>query len=327
MRNARLFSALFAAGSLAPIAAESQEIPLHAGAVVRFATIEEGAAVLGREDAFTRELSRFDLQSRLRTREEVGEEDLRQFAARQAQPWSEAEIAAITPLVASLREKLKGFPPLFPETVLLIKTTGAEEAGAAYCRQYAIVLPQSMVDRRGAFLERLLAHELFHILSRHDSQRRDRLYAVVGFHPAGAIELPPSLADRKITNPDAPTIEHYVELPAEGGAIAAAPILFASVASFDPTNGESFFRVMQFRLMQLTRDGDRWRAAVDENGAPVLLDAKQTPAYFERIGRNTEYIIHPEEILADNFAHLLLGARDLKTPRIVEELRDELEKR
>jgi hypothetical protein len=51
------------------------------------------------------------------------------------------------------------------------------------------------------------------------------------------------------------------------------------------------------------------------------------PDFQEKIGRNTTYIIHPEEILADNFVHLVRQREKLATPRIVEELQKVLEKR
>jgi hypothetical protein len=69
--------------------------------------------------------------------------------------------------------------------------------------------------------------------------------------------------------------------------------------------------------------GDRWRAKL-ENGQPVLLDPKNVESYHEQIGRNTNYIIHPEEVLADNFAMLIRGKRDVPTPRVLDELRKAL---
>ena len=52
----------------------------------------------------------------------------------------------------------------------------------------------------------------------------------------------------------------------------------------------------------------------------MLLDPDDVPGYHEQIGRNTRYIIHPEEILADNFVFLLDGRIDLPTPRVVEQM-------
>jgi hypothetical protein len=42
--------------------------------------------------------------------------------------------------------------------------------------------------------------------------------------------------------------------------------------------------------------------------------------FFEQIGRNTRYIVHPEEIMADNFSLMLFGGT-LSNPEIVEALR------
>jgi len=38
--------------------------------------------------------------------------------------------------------------------------------------------------------------------------------------------------------------------------------------------------------------------------------------FYEQIGRNTDYIIHPEETLANNFVHLMIGKKGLKNPEI-----------
>lgn len=42
------------------------------------------------------------------------------------------------------------------------------------------------------------------------------------------------------------------------------------------------------------------------------------PGYHEKIGRNTGYIIHPEEVLADNFALLLLGSGKINSPHVLD---------
>jgi hypothetical protein len=53
----------------------------------------------------------------------------------------------------------------------------------------------------------------------------------------------------------------------------------------------------------------------------VLLDPASVPAAHEKIGRSTGYVIHPEEVLADNFALLLLGLTAVKSPQLLEGLR------
>ena len=302
-------------------AAADVEIPLHDGSVVRLATVEEGAAILGTSDRFTSVLSPFDLQSRLATDEPVTENDLLRLASAQVLPWKDEHRERIAAALAAIRPRLEGIGRMFPDVVPLIRTTGKEEGGAAYCRGGAIVLPDAVLGRSQRGLERLLEHELFHILSRHNPELRAKLYAIVGFRPCGEIELPASLKDRKITNPDAPTLDYYIELETDGKKVAAVPVLYASIERYDAARGGSFFRYMVFRLLVVHKEGDTWRAALDDEGQPLLIDPDDNESYHEQIGRNTRYIIHPEEVLADNFVHLVEGAENLATPRIVEEMK------
>lgn len=53
---------------------------------------------------------------------------------------------------------------------------------------------------------------------------------------------------------------------------------------------------------------------------PVLLDVRQVRGFYEQVGRNTNYIIHPEEILADNFSLLLLGKTKVRSPEIQQKI-------
>ena len=227
-------------------------------------------------------------------------------------------------MIREIGAQLEGYALPFPRTVLLIKTTGREEGDAAYCRENAIVLPASDVARpRG--LKRLLTHELFHILSSHSPPLRDRLYAIVGFRRCPAVPLPDSLRDRAITNPDAPGREHYIRVEADGQPVDAVPILFSQALRYDPQRGGTFFRYLQFRLMVVAPDGQNWKPQLTD-GEPILLDPRTLDSYHRQIGANTQYIIHPEEILADNFVHLVLNTTNLKTPRIVDDMRKLLAK-
>ena len=56
--------------------------------------------------------------------------------------------------------------------------------------------------------------------------------------------------------------------------------------------------------------------AILKDGHPILLKPDAVDGFYERIGRNTDYIIHPEETLANNFVHLMSGKKGLKNPEI-----------
>lgn len=300
--------------------AETVDVPLHGDSVIRFAETEEGIHALIQRDRFISSLSPFDRQVRVRSEEEVSEKAFLRFVEKQVVAWEADQIERLVSIVAAVRKKLQPFKLDFPRTVLLVQTTGHEESGAAYCRGSAIVFPRNMVRRAEKSLTKTLTHELFHILSSHNEKLRDRLYAIVGFAPSGEIQLPESLRPRKITNPDAPVCEHYIEVQHGDSLVKVAPMLFSAHERYDVSRGGDLFQYLTFRLMVVEQDGDK-RAPLEENGKPVLLEATDVPAFFEKIGRNTRYIIHPEEVLAENFVLMVDNKIDIPTPRIPKEMK------
>lgn len=306
--------------------ATSAPLQLHGATRLEFATPEQGIAVVTARDRFVKSMSRFDRQARLMTGDEVGEEDYLRFVGQQVRDWKPPEIEKLSRVLATIRSKLEAFEVPFPELIRLVKTTGVEEAGAAYCRENAVVLPQRIVDGAEAGLESLLIHELFHVLSSQNAPLRQQLYGVIGFQKCPDVPLPKALQDRKITNPDGPIIDAYIELNHEGQRIRAVPVLYAK-SDYDGTAKGTFFAYLTFRLLIVEEDNGVWSPALLK-GEPQLLEPRPdvTPSYFEQIGENTGYIIHPDEILADNFVHLVKGTTKLKTPAIVEGMRKFLEK-
>jgi hypothetical protein len=297
----------------------SADVPLQPGTVVRFASVDEGKEVLTARDAYVAAQGPFDRAARMMTDRVVGEDEYLAFVGAQALPWQAEEREKIAAIVDSVRSKIDRFRLPLPEQVLLIKTTGKDEGNAAYCRAGAIVLPQRYVDRPADRLEGTLVHELFHILSRNNRELRDVLYAVVGFRPCGRIPLPDSLRSRRITNPDAVEIEYAIRVTHNGEPLDVTPVLYASVERYDAEQGGPFFRYLTFRLMAIEPDGERWVPKLAD-GQPQLLRETEVSGFYEQIGRNTEYIIHPEEILADNFVRLVNRDQAAPTPRILEEM-------
>ena len=300
------------------------DLPLTERTRVVFADVASGRELLAKEDDFLTALSPFDRQARLRTSEAVDTQQLQRHLAAQVLAWEMDEVERIEPAVAALAERLAPLKLALPGEILFIKTTGRAEAGAAHTRGAAVVLPLHTLKRPPEFLQRLLTHELFHILSRHRPQLRAELYALVGFQPCGPVQMPDSLRKRLITNPDAPRYDFFAEVDFDGAAAgrprSAVPILLSKSESFDPQAGRSLFEFMQFKLLAVDRRGEAMHATV-EGGRPVLTDGRKNAAYRKLVGANTKYIIHPEEVLADNFVHLVWQTSDLPNPEIVDGMR------
>ena len=60
---------------------------------------------------------------------------------------------------------------------------------------------------------------------------------------------------------------------------------------------------------------------------PVLASPEKVSGFFEQVGGNTKYLIHPEEILADNFAWLILDEHNVPSPEILQKMRPILEQK
>ena len=70
--------------------------------------------------------------------------------------------------------------------------------------------------------------------------------------------------------------------------------------------------------------GIRARQPASSGDNPILLEPQQTASFMEQIGKNTGYIIHPDEILADNFIQLVKENKKLPSPKIVEQMQSVL---
>lgn len=288
--------------------------------VVVFATVENGKRILGQKDDFVARMSPFDRAARMKTDKTVSEKEYLSFVNRNILPWDKDEVAKLETTLKGINRKLSEFSLTFPKTIYIIKTTGKEEGGAAYTRSNAIVLPKSLLISTG--LQKTIAHELFHILSRNAPKLRESLYAVIGFKSCNEIEFPAALKSRKITNPDAPKNDHYIRVTLNDKKVSAVPILFSRTPKYDVQSGGEFFNYLEFKLLIVKRDINEKKYEATYNGSnPVLTNIRNVSGFFEQVGRNTNYIIHPEEILADNFAILVLGKQNVASPQIINNLK------
>lgn len=299
-------------------AAETASADLIPGkARIVFADQTEAAAILKTKDDFINSLSRFDRMSILKTDQLLPIDEFCNRIASEALAWDPGEIVKITNIIDSIKGKLQPLKLDLPERIFLIKTTGNEEGHAAYTRGQSIFLPQKYVDYDSNRLEQTLIHELFHVYSRANREKRDQLYRIIGFSRCPPLQYPNELRDLKITNPDT-TDDHYITVRHQGKTIPVIPVLYAN-RPYDAAGGLDFFAYMSFGLLAvkiskndctaLFRNGTLFR-----NGITLI---PPNPSYLEQIGQNTNYIINPEEILADNFVLLVNQEQKVKSPFVI----------
>jgi hypothetical protein len=289
---------------------------------IEFASIEAGRAVLGARDEFVGQLSPFDRAARLASADDVSETEYLAFVSAAAREWSPEERARLTTAFAAIEPKLAELLPELGAPILLVKTSGEEEGGAGYTRANAVMLPNVLQDEHS--LQRLLAHEIFHVASRNNLELKRALYRTIGFELCGEVLLPPALAARKMTNPDAPVNEDCIRLSVDGESVWGMPVLLAREERFDPAAGQPFFGYLTLSILLVDRTDPAAARPLLRDGSPVLVPFNRVGGFFEQVGSNTNYTIHAEEILASNFELLVLDERDVPSPVILERMRLEL---
>jgi hypothetical protein len=312
----RLRSGLVVLSVALVVTSRAAGINLGSNVVVSFASADAGRHLLTNRDEFITALSPFDRAGRMKTDRAVSEKEFLAFLQQSVLSWAPEETERIGGVLKTLGDKCARWPLPFPTNIVLIKTSGQEEGNACYTRQNAIVLPVSEARSAPADLEGVLAHELFHILSRHNPGLRESLYGVIGFSRIDEFALPDELRARQLTNPDGVDHGWSINVTNDGRALTVAPVLYSSQARYDAKKEGEIFDYLAFRLLEVEKADGRWRPKL-VSGRPHLLEPRQVSGFYEQVGANSHYDIHPDEILAVNFVWLLNGEDDLRPPRII----------
>lgn len=229
------------------------------------------------------------------------------FISQDAQDFSPEDQKLIDPIMQrALQLTYQMFPNLpLPDTIQLLKTKSKYYGETVYfTRENLIVIPapQLYAGNEEKLLQ-VLIHEIFHVYSRRNPKARRALFARIGFTPIDSLQLSPFLADRILYNPDAVDCRYAIKLSQADSSILAVPIIYSRFARYNPE--ASFFGHLHFQLFPIqaiANQPNSYRIAVENTG----IDPQDAPDFFTQIGKNTNYIIHPEEIIADNFKLLIL---------------------
>lgn len=201
-------------------------------------------------------------------------------------------------------------PRICPDTLLLIKTKGRHYGdGVYYTRANCIIIPADALRARNkSAFSSTMYHELFHVYSRLNPEKRKALYRLIGFESIGLdnLRLPEKLASRVLYNPDGVDFAQKITLKLDDGrTIYAVPVIYANHDGFiaqQPT----FFDYLQFNLFPVEAQADgKWNLVTKVDSLSSPLNVSSLTDFYRQIKDNTGYIIHPDEVLADNFAYLM----------------------
>lgn len=303
----------------APTAA-SDRIDLSAATRLLLAAPEQARAVIAQRDDYLQRVNPRERSAKRGTPDAVSLEQYVAWIQSDVQAWDEASRAAVAAAARIVRPTLAELPLPLPPDVLLVRMRADHMARAAYTRGTAIFLPDAVLASPTPELAVVLAHELFHVASRHDRAFRATMYGLIGVRAVPEIELPADLKSRLVTNPDAPLVSyvHPVMLGARAGWVA--PVLVLAEGADALFGQRPFFAFIQLRLLEVELDA-AGRARVAGDAAPRLHAVNEVSGFFERIGRNTDYIIAPEEILATNYMLFFGSPQSVPTPQLLQRMR------
>jgi hypothetical protein len=98
------------------------------------------------------------------------------------------------------------------------------------------------------------------------------------------------------------------------------PVVVTSSAKLPPADGDTLLELMQPRLLEVEPGaGSQPTRPVLRGGKPVWHDPETTPDFLARLGGNTDYVLHPDETIADNFMFLVSG-RAVKNPQLLKRI-------
>jgi hypothetical protein len=185
---------------------------------------------------------------------------------------------------------------VLPDKINIVKIKNGHYGNDVYyTRGNTIFIPENIFDNFVAETQLpVMIHEIWHIMSRTNASLREKAYALIGFKQHGMnLMIDPSLEKRRLYNPDGVTDDYALKI----GDLWVMPIITANSTKYSKDN-PSFFDYLKFDLYDINQDG-----IMDTE--PLNLNL--TNEFFKEIKDNTQYIIHPDEILADNFMLAVLA--------------------
>lgn len=278
----------------------------------RYASAEEGRQIFLSNTAFFQSLTQNDIDWKSRCTGSTIEE-FRAFSASQIQDFTDEEKKALEATITLIEARLDGLgiglPPM--EEVTFIKSTMEDEGGAGgytlgnsiYLSSFLLEIlagEQSYTPEYDEYISliapSLIAHELFHCLSRNDARFRQRLYSLIGFTVMDHdVEFGPTVRNILMENPDVERYDNWAEFTINGEKrrcilVAVYECSFAEAAATHPE--ASFFDYSKSVLVPLD-DPD------------TMIPIEQASDLYQVLGHNTDYLIAAEECMADNFGDLI----------------------
>jgi len=267
-----------------------------------FATIEQGRTAITTRDDYLKLSTPLEWQAVMHKATPVDEQAYLRYLRGEVKLWMDSEQAELKPMLERLTTYIAGIHAKAPAQILLVKVGADLYDGSPYTRGNAIFITENWLkpDKFRELLY-LLPHETFHVLSRSDPVMREKVYGAIGFRRCASIQVPEAVNTLRIINPDGPVNDHSIAVTYQGKPVEIMPYIRFKDANADTKIG--LMSNLKVNWLLVTRNGN---ACMASEPATEILD-REVGGLYEQIGRNTQYVMHPDEILADNFALMFMA--------------------
>ncbi len=280
----------------------------------RFADAKEGIQLRMQNDSYFNKLTQNDLDYRTG---KIGAtlEDFKELARKQGDTFTDEEKQVIADSIARIEERFKeiGFNYPLNSEIIFVKNKMGDEFGAlAYTQGNQIYLESENLNfikdlSDPIDIDEMIAHELFHILSRNNPNLRQAIYNVFGFTIADEPNFTPEIRNILASNPDVEKFDSYAMFNINGEMTKAVVV---TILKNPYEDGQDLFSSLSPGIV-LYDNPDKY----------YTID--QVSNFWEVFGENTGYVITTEEAIADNFASAIIygmDGREYENPEIIEDI-------
>lgn len=277
------------------------------------ATKAEGQQLIAANTDYYNNLSQMDLDWRMR-KKGATKEELIDFAKSCVQEFTDKEkvkIAGVIQFIEKRLHKIGANLPFPKDDIVFIKTSMEEEGEAgAYTHKTEIYIGASVVRcveredgkmRLGGVdaeaLCELVAHELFHCLTRNSPEFRRDIYKLIGFTVMDKdIVFGPAIRKKILSNPDVEHIDNYAEFTIKGKKRKCELLALYTHSWEEAVKENEYATFLKYNKSVLV--------PIDKPNTYYPID--KASDFWDVIGHNTGYVLAPEETLADNFSYAVI---------------------
>ena len=276
------------------------------------ATVEEGRGLMRGRTLFHEQIRKKALAFFLQKKDGTLEDYIR-WSENQVLPFTPEEERRVLDTLAWLKDLLErhGLKLPDPGELTFVKTMGQEALGSTGYTSGGTIFINARALRPSEYPDEpfrvLVTHEISHCLSRKFPEYRQALYSLVHFTVLDEdIPVPEEILENVIANPD---VEHHDSCATFtiSGEKKDCYLLFMTDSVFEKP-GDTFFSGIYSGIVPL--DGSR------------VYRVDEVEDFWDVVGRNTNYVEDPEELMAVNFSIALtqldIGYESFRNPEIPE---------